>query len=98
MSAGSHCLAYCLHGAAYDDVEIYVMINAGPTDVTFGIHEQAVGSWRRAIDTALPESPQDILEPGQEVAVSSAYYPVQARSVVVLLDGKNPAPRAKGGS
>ena len=88
MSPGSHALAYCLHGAAYDDVDIYVMINAGPSDLNFGIHEQAVGRWRRAIDTAL-ESPQDLLAPGQEVVVPSAYYKVQARSVVVLLDGQS---------
>jgi isoamylase len=89
MSPASHALAFCLHGAAYDDVDLYVMINAGPTDEKFGIHEAAVGSWRRAIDTAQP-SGQDILEPGQEAVVSSAYYQVRARSVVVLLGNRRP--------
>ena len=39
---------------AYDDDDLYVMINAGPTDANFGIHEGPVGSWHRAIDTAQP--------------------------------------------
>jgi glycogen operon protein len=96
MSAGSHALAFCLHGEAYDDVDLYVMINAAATDAQFGIHEGTVGSWRLAIDTAQP-SPQDILEPGAEPIVSSAYYPVQARSVVVLLGNhRSPADTKPG--
>ncbi len=94
MSGGSHTLAFCLHGAAYDDDDMYVMINAGQEDITFGVHEGTVGSWRRAIDTALA-SPQDLLGPGEEAPLSSAYYRVQARSVVVLLDGKSPRPTAR---
>jgi glycogen operon protein len=92
MSATSHALAFCLHGAAYDDVDLYVMINSAPTDAQFGIHEGAVGSWHLAIDTAQP-SGQDIFEPGQEAVVSSAYYRVQARSVVVLV-GNHRSPAA----
>jgi len=82
-------LAYCLHGAAYGDVDIYVMINASPKDLDFGIYEGTTGCWRRAIDTAQP-SPQDIFVSGQEVVVQSPYYRVKARSVVVLLDGQHP--------
>jgi glycogen operon protein len=93
MSQGSHALAFCLHGAAYDDVDLYVMINAAATDAEFGIHEGAVGSWRLAIDTAQP-SPRDILEPGTEPVISSAYYHVQARSVVVLLGNHRSPPAA----
>ncbi len=84
MSDSSQTLAYCVRGAAYEDDDVYLMVNASPATVTFGIHEGVVGSWRRAIDTAQP-SPLDILEPGQEITVASPYYQVQGRSVVVLL-------------
>ena len=85
-------LAYCLHGAAYDDVDLYVMINAGPTDADFGIHEGTVGSWRRVIDTA-QESPDDILEPGRDAVVTAPRCRVEARSVVALVrkHGASPA-------
>ena len=84
MSAASQALAFCLHGVAYDDADIYVMINSAPSTLTFGIHEGAAGDWRRAVDTAL-DSPCDIFEPGKESVVSAPFYSVRGRSVVVLL-------------
>ncbi|MGZ3383195.1 MAG: hypothetical protein ACXVBB_23500, partial [Isosphaeraceae bacterium] len=52
--------------------------------LNFTIQESRSGSWKRAIDTGL-ESPDDIAEPGREVAVTSMEYRVHARSVVVLI-------------
>lgn len=75
-------LAFHLRGAAEGDQDIYVMVNAEPTDVEFAIqHGQA---WQRVVDTALP-TPDDICEPGEEAALGGLHYPVRARSVVVLL-------------
>ncbi len=82
-----------MHGTAYDDDDVYVMVNASPAALAFGIHEGLVGSWRRVIDTAEP-SPRDILEPGQEVVVPSPHYQVQGRSVVVLLRKRGTPPRS----
>jgi isoamylase len=84
MSAGSQTIAFCLDGMSQADDDLYVMINAGPSDARFGIHEGPVGGWRRAIDTA-QAVPFDICEPGSESPVPAAYYLVKARSVVVLL-------------
>ena len=55
------------------------MVNASPNTVTFGVHEGVIGNWPRVIDTAEP-SPQDIVEPGQEVVVVSPHYQVKGRS------------------
>ena len=84
MSINSQTLAFCLDGRSQADDDLYVMINAGPTDKSFGIHEGSAGAWRRAIDTAVP-TPGEICEAGREVPVMAAYYTVQARSVVVLI-------------
>ena len=86
MSERSQTLAYCVHGASYEDDDVYTMVNAGPQPVAFGIQEGELGSWRRVIDTAEPAG-RDILEPGRERAVNSPYYQVQAHSVVVLVRG-----------
>jgi len=79
----SHTLAFCLHGASQNDVDVYVMINAYWEDLAFQIQEGSPGAWKRVVDTAL-ESPEDIREPGREAAVCSLQYAVAARSVVVL--------------
>ncbi|MGZ3304125.1 MAG: glycogen debranching protein, partial [Isosphaeraceae bacterium] len=84
LSYNSHSLAYCLRGASHGDCDLYVMINAYHEPLTFEIQESASGGWKRAIDTGL-ESPDDIVEPGREVAVTSMEYRVHARSVVVLI-------------
>jgi glycogen operon protein len=60
------------------------MNNGSTRDARFGIHEGAAGQWRRVIDTSLP-SPADIVDPGSEPVVSSNYYRVQPRGIVVLL-------------
>jgi isoamylase len=86
----SHTLAFCLDGRSVHDDDLYVMINAGSEPVTFTIHEGREGDWVRAVDTALP-SPEDIPECGGR-RVSSQEYPVQPRSVVVLLRSRTLPP------
>jgi glycogen operon protein len=46
MSVSAQQLAFCLHGSSQNDADIYAMINAGSTDVDFGIHERR--NWRVA--------------------------------------------------
>ena len=85
LSDSSSCLAFCLHDASRCDHSIYVMLNASPQEVTFGIHEGTAGHWKRAVDTSLT-SPDDIPDMGEEPIVKSSFYRVQPRSVVVLLE------------
>jgi glycogen operon protein len=80
----SHSLAYCLHGASQHDADIYVMINAYRQDLVFTVQEGDPPDWRRVVDTSLP-SPNDCVEAGAEVPLTSRQYQVKARSVVVLL-------------
>ena len=84
LSHHSHSLAYCLRGASQGDCDMYVMINAYHQPLSFSIQETRSDGWKRAIDTGL-DSPDDIAEPGREVAVTSMEYQVHARSVVVLI-------------
>lgn len=86
MSDNSHTLAYCLRSASQRDGDLYVMINAYWEDLTFTIQEGRAGDWRRVVDTSLP-SPDDVVEPGNEVQLASLDYRVPARSVVVLSRG-----------
>jgi glycogen operon protein len=51
--------------------------------LAFTIQESAAGEWMRVVDTSL-ESPDDFLEPGNEVRLTSEDYVVRARSIVVL--------------
>lgn len=83
LSHDSHSLAFCLHGAAQSDVDLYVMINAYWEPLTFTLQEGEPGDWTRVIDTGR-ESPDDLREPGTEVPVRSRAYVVAPRSVVVL--------------
>jgi glycogen operon protein len=84
LSYNSHSLAYCMRGASQSDCDLYVMINAYHEPLTFEIQETTSGGWKRAVDTGL-ESPDDMAEPGREVAVRSMEYCVHARSVAVLI-------------
>jgi isoamylase len=84
FSPDSHTLAYCLHGAAEGDRDLYVLINAYWEPLTFAVCEGAAPEWSRVVDT-MRDSPDDILEPGQEQSLSSGSYRVGPRSIVVLL-------------
>jgi glycogen operon protein len=83
LSPGGHTLAYCLRGARMQDDDIYVMVNAGPSDVAFRVMDGLFRQWQRIVDTALT-SPLDIVAPDEEKALESADYTVRARSLVVL--------------
>jgi len=89
MSDQSHSLAFCLHGASQQDVDIYVMINAYAEDLPFQIQEGRPGQWQRIIDTSL-DSPEDVCEPGAQSDWNSMTYLVKARSVVVLTGQASP--------
>ncbi|MFY9270040.1 MAG: isoamylase [Candidatus Manganitrophaceae bacterium] len=86
-SDGSHCLAFFLSGGSEKDDDLYVMINADPSDCTFFLQEGKAAEWRRVIDTSLP-SPEDFLPPGDEAPVKEGTYRVRSRSVVVLIRSK----------
>lgn len=87
FSNASKQLAVVIHGNSQDDVDIYLMVNAAPESVQFGIHEGGSDEWVRVVDTALP-SPQDILVPELSISVRSHFYIVQGHSTVVLIRSK----------
>lgn len=84
FSASSKQLAWCLHGEAHHDSDLYVMINAAETEMQFGIFEGKVGQWKRVVDTAR-KSGEEILDSDRGIPVVSTNYSVQPRSVVVLI-------------
>ncbi|HEY6360702.1 MAG TPA: glycogen debranching protein GlgX [Vicinamibacterales bacterium] len=91
-SEHSHSLAFTLQslGARY---LLHVIFNAYWEPLTFELPAAAAEgqhAWRRCIDTAL-ESPDDILPWEQAPAVARASYVAQARSVVLLALGLQPA-------
>jgi len=94
---GSSQLSYCLHGASHGDRDLYVMFNAGPSDLTFAIQEGRAADWRRVVDTARP-SPEDIVADDDAVALESSEYLVRARSVVVCLRDEGTRPSSLRGA
>lgn len=74
-----------------EGVLLHVMLNAYWDALNFELPVSGDGTraWRRWIDTAL-DSPLDICEWNEAVAVPDAHYRVGARSVVVLIAG-NPS-------
>jgi glycogen operon protein len=83
MSNDSHTLAYCLHGISQNDDDLYVMINAYWEALDFTIQEGLPEQWKRVVDTSL-ESPKDIVEATAALPLTSLFYKVAPRSVVVL--------------
>ena len=77
----SHALAFYLKSVGLEKSEMYVMINSWWQDLDFSFHIE--GPWNRIVNTALSH-PYDFLSINEEVA-SSAFYRVQARSIVVFL-------------
>jgi isoamylase len=84
LSDSSHTLAFCVHGAAARDEDVYVMINAYWENLAFTVQEGKPEQWKRVVDTSLA-SPFDFAAPGTEPKLTSTTYMVKARSVVVLL-------------
>ena len=85
LSPDSRSLAFCLHGAAQDDDDIYAMINAYWEELQFHIQEGTAQDWRRIVDTGLPP-PDDFSEFGLPLLQST--YQVEPRSIVVLVRPK----------
>ncbi len=72
--------------AGFDqDPDIHVMMNMFWEAVDMDIPAVGGHVWARVVDTSLP-SPSDILEPGAEAAWPGQTYPVNPRSVVVLVN------------
>jgi isoamylase len=84
LSPGSRCLAFSVHGAAEDDTDIYVMINAGVDAAVFEVQEGGADDWRRVADTARA-APEDFCEPGAEAPIASTRLTVEGRSITVLV-------------
>jgi glycogen operon protein len=78
-------LAFTL-GAPDGEADLHVMLNMDESDHSFDLPPLRDGgvAWHRAIDTAQP-SPQDIIDPGQEVPISATSYLLTHKSVVVLM-------------
>jgi isoamylase len=76
-----------------EGVLVYIILNAywDALDFELPILKGGRGSWRRWIDTAL-DSPHEICEWNAETAVTSPTYRAAARSVVVLIAGKERIP------
>ena len=80
----SHTLAFCLHGAAVGDGDLYIIMNAYWEPLTFTIQEGTPTEWKRIVDT-YQDSPDDFVGPAAAPALSSLSYTVRPRSVIVLL-------------
>jgi len=86
------CLAIRIDGskadvlADRDDNDFFIMFNSGSNPVNFKICEPLAGKkWVRAIDTGLP-SPDDILDPGKEMALKNmSIYRLKEWSMAVLI-------------
>jgi glycogen operon protein len=84
LSPDSRCLAYWLRGEAFDDSDLYVMINGSPEPTAFVVQLGVPAQWRRVIDTSLP-FPEDFQEPHTQSPLSSSEYILNPWSIVVLL-------------
>jgi isoamylase len=83
FSAESRCLAYVLHGAAKQDDDLCVLINAHWEDREFTLPEGRPSDWRRVVDTSRP-APDDIMECDSEPVLDSTICNVRSRSLLVL--------------
>ncbi len=76
-------LAYTLLGVGEEEGDLHVILNMGDEPLNMPLPTIPQQSWHRDIDTAYP-SPEDVVEPLDQPAVTEETYPVQPRSVVVL--------------
>ena len=76
-------LAFTLTGLSDAEADLHVILNMSTRDFEAALPDAGQRRWQRALDTALA-APQDILPPAEQTALTSALYPVQPRSVVVL--------------
>jgi glycogen operon protein len=91
----SAVLAFTLGGFA-GEPDLHVMLNMDGQDLDFDLPPVPGRSWFRVVDTSLA-SPDDVVEPGREVEITTGgIYRVNARSVVVLMSKDRPAADANG--
>ena len=79
----ARALAFTLAGFE-DDPDIHVMMNMYWDGLSFALPTVPGRSWHRFADTALA-SPDDIAEPGREIAIDGDHYVVTGRSIVILI-------------
>jgi glycogen operon protein len=81
--SGARVLGFTLAAAAADEADLHAVLNMSPRAFHAPLPVRPGGRWHRAIDTwrALP---QDIVEPGEQVAVDASSVLVHGFSVVVL--------------
>lgn len=80
----SRSLAFTLSGLGQDN-DIHASINMWTETLEFELpHPGGKLKWHRAIDTSLP-SPQDILEQGEEIPLTTLRYSAAPHSVVVFI-------------
>jgi glycogen operon protein len=80
---GARALAFTVAGFNRSE-DLHVMMNMYWDKLEFEVPPVRGREWFVAVDTAEP-SPHDIAEPGKEPQFSGTTYPVQGRSVVVLI-------------
>jgi isoamylase len=76
-------LAFTIAGRG-EEHDLHVILNASYLPLDFELPELGGKGWFRAVDTEQPP-PDDIVDPGGEVPVSSTTYHAGPRSVVVLI-------------
>ncbi|MEE9425911.1 MAG: glycogen debranching protein GlgX [Methylococcales bacterium] len=76
-------LAFTLDAVSDSEEPLYVMINMGENSVEAPLPIFPDYIWYLAVDTS-HQSPQDIVEPTQQIQCTNAHYVVKPRSVVVL--------------
>ena len=67
-----------------DEADIHIMMNMYWEPLDFTIPPVPSRQWHRVLDTSL-DAPDDIVSEGREIKLSDHSYPVEGRSVVVLI-------------
>jgi isoamylase len=82
--SGTRALGFTLAGFD-NNPDLHVMMNMYWDALDMDIPTVKGRKWTRAVDTSLP-SPNDIADPGKEVASNDPSYRVNGRTVVVLVN------------
>ena len=81
LAPWSHSVAWHLSGAAFEEGDLYVMVNAYHERLDFDV--QVPGAWRRIVDTSRSTG-EDVCDHDSAPEVDGGPVPVGPRSVVVL--------------
>jgi isoamylase len=85
----ARALSFTLAGLQGSD-DLHVILNMFWDSMDFELPGIPGRRWVRAVDTTIP-SPDDILDPGDEIPVESNTYHAGERSVVVLISQEDPS-------